>query len=181
MNLNWSLSPRNIQNSDNNDGLAFYAEQYFKSECMEIIKTTHNHARYVTGHMIKSSRLSPCFSGEEPGYEARLYSSMSGRWTNQLPWVVLHFPRGPICQQHHPHPVGAIRVYRAKPILSLTGSWGRGVRKSEREGLADVISIHELLTNELLISHPLIGTQKHHVQQTLNVVKMAVRSVKPAI
>jgi len=37
-----------------------------------------------------------------------------------------------------------------------------------REGLADVIRIHELLTNELLIwylSHTLIGTQKHHVQE----------------
>ena len=41
----------------------------------------------------------------------------------------------------------------------------------------DVISIHELLTNELLIrylSHPLIGKHNHHVQRTLNIVKMAV-------
>ena len=67
--------------------------------------------------------------------------------------------------------IGTQLVYRARPILSLAGSWGRGVGKA-REGLADVISIHELLTNELLIwylSHPLIGTQKHHVQRTLNV------------
>ena len=41
-------------------------------------------------------------------------------------------------------------VYRARPILSLAGSWGRGVGKSERRS-RDVISIHELLTNELLI------------------------------
>ena len=34
-------------------------------------------------------------------------------------------------------------VYRARPILSLAGSWGQGVGKA-REGLADVISIHEL-------------------------------------
>ena len=39
------VSPSNIQNSNNNDGLAFYnAEQYFESDCMgnnPIIKTTH--------------------------------------------------------------------------------------------------------------------------------------------
>ena len=61
-------------------------------------------------------------------------------------------------------------VYRARPLLSLAGSWGRGVGKA-REGLADVISIHELLANELLsryLSHPLIGTEKHHVPRTLN-------------
>ena len=41
-----------------------------------------------------------------------------------------------------------------------------------REGLADVIRIHELLTNELLIwylSHTLIGTQKTPRAGTLNV------------
>ena len=41
-------------------------------------------------------------------------------------------------------------VYRARPILSLAGSWGRGVGKA-REGLADVISIHELLANQILL------------------------------
>ena len=58
-----------------------------------------------------------------------------------------------------------VLVYRARPILLLAGSWGRGIGKA-REGLADVISIHDLLTNELLIlylSHPLTGMQKHHV------------------
>ena len=29
-----------------------------------------NHAQYITGHMIKSSRLSLRFSGEKPEYEA---------------------------------------------------------------------------------------------------------------
>ena len=29
-----------------------------------------NYAQYITGHMIKSSKVSPRFSGEEPGYEA---------------------------------------------------------------------------------------------------------------
>ena len=43
-----------------------------------------------------------------------------------------------------------ILVYRAGPILSFAGSWGRGVGKA-REGLADVISIHELLTNQILL------------------------------
>ena len=35
-----------------------------------IIKTTHKTTRYVTGHVIKSSRLPPHFSVEEPGYKA---------------------------------------------------------------------------------------------------------------
>ena len=74
-----------------------------------------------------------------------------------------------------------VLIYQARPILSLARSWGRGVGKA-REGLADVISIHELLTNELLIrylSYPLIGTQKHHMN--LERSCMFVRSVKPAI
>ena len=53
------------------------------------------------------------------------------------------------------HTSGALRtgsrvVCRARPLLSLTGSWGRGVGKA-REGLADVISIHELLANQILL------------------------------
>ena len=42
-------------------------------------------------------------------------------------------------------PVVSTLVYRARPLLSLTGSWGRSVGKA-REGLADVISMHEMLT-----------------------------------
>ena len=41
-------------------------------------------------------------------------------------------------------------VYQARPLLSLAGSWGRGVGKA-REGLADVISVHELLANQILL------------------------------
>ena len=51
------------------------AGQYFESDYVgnnSIIKTTHKtmHATlYITGHVIKSSRLPPRFSVEEPGYE----------------------------------------------------------------------------------------------------------------
>ena len=40
---------------------------------------------------------------------------------------------------------GGSIVYRARPILSLSGSWG-GAEGKAREDLADVISMHEVLT-----------------------------------
>ena len=39
-------------------------------------------------------------------------------------------------------------VYRARPKISRTQNWGLGESEA-REGLADVIKIHEMLTNQI--------------------------------
>ena len=40
-------------------------------------------------------------------------------------------------------------AYRARPKISLTRNWGQDEHEA-REGLADVIKIHEMLTNQIL-------------------------------
>ena len=53
-------------------------------------------------------------------------------------------------------------VYRARPVFSRSGSWGRGVGKAR--GLADVISMHEVLTNQILLrDFQLVVTPEHFV------------------
>jgi len=54
------------------DATALVTTHCDSKESFEFNDLNHkqNHACYVMGHVIKSSRLSPCISGEEPGYEA---------------------------------------------------------------------------------------------------------------
>ena len=76
------------------------------------------------------------------------YSNTSYLWYNatlkhrvnnsHIPQMEQHEPEGRMlfCLGNVTDLLDVTLVYRARPILSLAGSWGRGVGKSKRRGLA---------------------------------------------